>query len=181
MAARLKSQVGHPYNQWVVDYEFYKDGQRWCGCTCSCGYKKEVRLQDLRSGLSKSCGCSRLGINSTHKLSSTAEYKAWQAAKKRCYKTDEKDYHHYGRRGIRMCSGWLNSPESFVTDNGPRPSPELEMDRIDNDGNYSCGHCSECLANGWPKNTRWATRSQQCSNRRSSEQVRQDNRNQGIY
>lgn len=40
---------------------------------------------------------------------------------------------------------------------GVRPEGQ-SIDRIDNNGNYSCGQCAECLTNDWPLNIRWATR-----------------------
>jgi len=52
---------------------------------------------------------------------------------------------------------------------GVRPSLQHSIDRLDGDGNYSCGHCEECLANGWVLNCRWATRAEQ---RRNSKDVR---------
>lgn len=55
-----------------------------------------------------------------------------------------------------MCQGWRSSCHKFFRDLGPRP-PHKSIDRIDNDGGYWCGDCSECLANRWPMNCRWAT------------------------
>jgi hypothetical protein len=76
----------------------------------------------------------------------------------------EKAFADYGGRGICMCSGWKSSFKAFLSDMGPRPSKEYSIDRKDNDGNYSCGHCSECVEKSWPKNCRWATRSEQRRN-----------------
>ena len=52
----------------------------------------------------------------------------------------------------------------FIEDMGEPPTDKHEIDRKDNDGNYSCGHCEECLRNGWVANCRWATRTEQMRN-----------------
>lgn len=47
---------------------------------------------------------------------------------------------------------------------GKRPSPSHSVDRENNDGNYSCGECPECIEKGWPFNVRWATQKEQMAN-----------------
>jgi hypothetical protein len=42
------------------------------------------------------------------------------------------------------------------------------LDRKDNGGNYSCGHCDDCRDNGWAMNCRWSTREEQGSNMRAN-------------
>lgn len=78
----------------------------------------------------------------------------------------DSDHKNYGARGITVCDGWRNSFDAFYKAVGPRPMHELTIDRTDNDGNYSCGECEQCKANGWPMNCRWATRREQSLNRR---------------
>lgn len=64
-----------------------------------------------------------------------------------------------------MCQGFDNSFETFLRIVGFRPNSELSIDRVDNNGHYSCGECEECLMNGWSMNLRWATIWQQNNNR----------------
>jgi hypothetical protein len=82
-------------------------------------------------------------------------YQAWLNMKKRCTKPNCKDWEYYGGRGIKVCERWLHSFENFLEDVGERPEGR-SLDRYpNNDGNYE------------PGNVRWATRSEQMSNRRS--------------
>lgn len=65
-----------------------------------------------------------------------------------------------------MCDGWLSDFGSFFDDIAPHWSPGLTVDRKDNDGNYSCGHCDECKKHNWPMNCRVATYQEQALNTR---------------
>ncbi len=93
----------------------------------------------------------------THGMSRTSEHRAWLRIKSRCYNPNFAGYKNYGGRGITMCDRWLNSFENFYEDMGDKPSEDLSLDRIDNDGNYE------------PENCRWATSKQQ--NRNQSQSV----------
>ncbi len=101
-----------------------------------------------------------------HGLNGIPEQGTWEAIKQRCFNKNNLKYNYYGDRGITMCRGWANSFKAFYEDVGKRPEPLYTLDRIDNDGNYSCGKCEECLEKGWPMNCRWVTRKVQMLNQR---------------
>jgi hypothetical protein len=88
----------------------------------------------------------------------TPEYQAWCDLKYRCNNPSSVKYGSYGGRGISVCERWRNSFEAR-----PRPSPQHSIDRINVDGNYEPGNC------------RWATKSEQASNRRRRQTLRLHN------
>jgi hypothetical protein len=76
--------------------------------------------------------------------------------KQRCNRPNHQAYHNYGGRGIKVCDRWLNSFDHFLEDMAPTWKKGLEIDRRDNNGDYS------------PENCRWVTRKTNCRNKRKS-------------
>lgn len=105
-----------------------------------------------------------------HGWTNTPTYRSWQAMLQRCTNPNIPQWLDYGGRGIRVCSG-LREFTDFLSVMGERPD-KTTLDRFpDNDANYSCGHCSECIENGWKLNVRWATRQQQRATQRDNSRV----------
>ena len=78
----------------------------------------------------------------------------------RCENTKSVGYKNYGGRGIKVCKKWRNDETGlqnftiWAKNNGYKKG--LELDRIDNDGNYK------------PLNCRFVTRVQQSRNKRTN-------------
>jgi len=110
-------------------------------CECECGNTYRGRASALRSGNTKSCGCAHYEKATKHGYSRHKLYKVWAGAVQRCTNPNSQRYGRYGGRGITMYEPWLRSPEEFVAYClGLGWTPELTIDRIDNDGNYEPGN-----------------------------------------
>lgn len=140
-------------------------------CKCDCGKEMIVGAAELKNG-QKSCGCDRKKIypHFYKKVNS-----AWRDMIIRCCNKQNKYYHCYGGRGIKVCDGWLNSFENFYKDVKEPDNKNLTLDRINNNLHYSCGKCEECLKNNWKFNIRWATIKIQSRNTRRNKIIEYNN------
>lgn len=82
------------------------------------------------------------------------EYRIWAHIKGRCNNPKTKCWKNYGGRGITICDRWLNNFDNFLEDMGKRPTPDHQIDRINNNGNYE------------PSNCRWVSQLQNARNKR---------------
>lgn len=142
----------------IVAFDRYKKGSgTFWKCRCDCGNYTTAKVDDLKRGHTKSCGCYSAELlgdaQRTHGMSGFPEYKIWIDIKSRCYNPKATVYEYYGGRGVEMCQKWQESFEAFYEDMGPRPSPEHSIDRIDGSGDYE------------PDNCRWVTQVKQNNNR----------------
>lgn len=124
---------------------------------CDCGalgrvYSGQIgKLRQCKQCYLKNIGNSR----KTHGKHGTRIYRIWQNMKKRCLTKTDRSYPYYGGRGITICDKWMRF-EGFYSDVGEPPSAKHQLDRIDNNGNYT------------PENIRWVLSSENCRNRRSN-------------
>ena len=128
-------------------------------CRCDCGTEKIVRGDYLRKFHKPSCGCINRAIRSKSRRTHGFEYHPltpiWRAMMSRCENPNNKDYKHYGGRGITVCERW-HKLENFIEDMAPTYKPGLQLDRTDNEKGYS------------PENCRWVTQQENARNKRNT-------------
>lgn len=76
----------------------------------------------------------------SHGMSNTSFYSRWKGMMRRCYNPNFSQYHDYGGRGIKVCKRW-HSFLNFKEDMLDSFAENLELDRIDNNGDYSKNNC----------------------------------------
>ena len=129
-----------------------RNSQQYWLFICDCGIEKVIRVENVKIGHTKSCGCLQKEIK--HGMIKTRVYKSWQSMKDRCLNKNNPAYKNYGDRGITICDEWLDF-ENFLKDMGERLKGK-SIDRINNNGNY----CKE--------NCQWATQKEQNNNTRTN-------------
>ena len=95
-------------------------------------------------------------------------YTLWATMVHRCYNPKRIQYKNYGGRGIIVCEEW-HDPHNFIDwaiSHGYKLG--LQIDRADNDGNYS------------PENCRFVTTRENCLNRRNSKYLKFQGQRQAV-
>lgn len=168
MPAKL-DLLGKKFGRWtVISEDPNRDnwGNVFWNCICDCGLKGRVSSSSLNQKASQSCGCLHIDCVSTSRGSSKhLLYNRYKNMIDRCYNVNNPSYSDYGGRGIKIQEEWLQNPFSFYNyveslEGYERIiEDEYEIDRIDNNLDYQLG------------NIRLATKSENCSNRRTNRTV----------
>ncbi len=103
----------------------------------SCGSHVERRMHNGKRDIT--CGCVRK--NMLHGDSSKRLHNVWTNMMQRCFNSKVPRYRLYGGRGIKVCQGWKKYKvfKLWALENGYNEN--LQIDRIDNDGNYCPENC----------------------------------------
>lgn len=139
-------------------------------CKCICGRFTTIVGTSLTKEITKSCGCIAIEMRGKTALKhgftkqgakNTRFYNIFNSIKKRCKNPKDTSFKYYGARGIRclwksfkkfkndMYALYLEHIKKFGVNN-------TQIDRVNNNKHYS------------KKNCRWATRSEQCRNRKNN-------------
>ena len=151
--------TGKRYGRLIALCRTKKPVRNWYWlCYCDCGNIVEIRVGNLQSGTTNSCGCLNAETRYKHGHSRcnkefSPTYVSWACMKQRCLNPKNIGYYLYGGRGIPICESWKSDFLNFLADMGERPFGKT-LDRIDNNGNYTLDNCA------------WATPLEQIHNRR---------------
>jgi len=137
-------------------------------CQCECGSEpKRIRIDGLTSGNVTGCGCVQKERTTTHGLTGTPFLKRWTHMMARCYDESHQAFHRYGGRGITVCDAWHDARQ-YAKDIKAGYKEGLQIDRIDNEGNYE------------PGNVRWVTPSENCDNRSTGRKIAYNGKTQSL-
>lgn len=181
-APKNKIEIGDQFVHWlVVEYAGQDgNGKRLWECFCMLCKRRLgiVRASKLANGRSTACGsCCHI----IHGLSRTVEYRVCQHAILRCTDPRHPSYPYYGGDPVKpvwvqdnwytpgnLGVGIARMTAYVLLTIGPRPSPDHEIDRIDNAGGYTEG------------NLRWVLPPQNCRNRRDNRIIEWNGKSQTL-
>lgn len=163
---KLIDLTNQKYNKLTVLERVYPEDKSkkhtYWKCKCDCGNYTITSSNHLKTGHTKSCGCSHnnKGKNNPsykHGKRNTRLFRIWASMKNRCLNKNNPKYKNYGGRGIKICDEWLIDFMSFYKwsiENGYKD--DLTLDRR----NVNFDYC--------PENCRWLTLQQQNWNKQNT-------------
>ena len=134
------------FGRWhVVGYLGKVNGRMLWICECSCGTIRECDGQNLKRGMSRSCGCLQKEhareAAFKHGLIDHPLYIVWISMKDRCNNPNNKAWRWYGQKGIKVCAEWHGDFQAFFDDASPTWKQGLWLDRKDSSLSYSKDNC----------------------------------------
>ena len=120
-----------------------------------CSNDFEVYAHNMKKHKNEFCKtCTQRNRTITHGKSNTKSYEVWKNMMGRCYRESSKNFKNWGGRGISVCDSWKDFTcfDAWFLENY---KDGLQIDRIDNDGNYE------------PSNCRFISRGENLRNKRS--------------
>jgi hypothetical protein len=120
--------------------------KKCCGCELLLNlndFHKQASKKDGRRTKCKSCSkIETKKLRDKKNIKTKGLYPVWNSMKARCLNKKYSCYHRYGGRGIKVCDEWRSDFKSFFNwciSNGHKKG--LQIDRINNDGNYEPSNC----------------------------------------
>lgn len=163
MPQKIKYDIGRVIGEHEIVFngsDFLAKGHRFAEFICRCGKKFVNRIDHIKFGKVRSCGCiwkdSIIKAVMTHGESSTPLYQCHTAMKARCKNANNPNFFRYGTRGITVCDEWEKYEKFAEWAKSAGYKKGLTLDRNDNNGGYN------------PENCRWVSQSENCENTRMS-------------
>lgn len=164
MVKKFEDISGQKWNH-LIAIEFSgrnKFGQQiWLfECDCVLKTRKQLALNNVKTGKTKSCGCeTKRIVTIKHGMSGTRLHRIWTNMHYRCYNKKCRRYKDYGGMNIQIHNEWLgtNGFQNFYNwsmKNGYQDN--LTIDRINNNFGYS------------PDNCKWSTNLEQQRRKRNN-------------
>ncbi len=168
MGKTIEVKAGDVFSSWTVlgRGENSNAGKQRSICRCKCGAEHLVvtshvvskRSRECRSCAAKNNNCvERLANtkgNLRHGMSNSKFYNVWSCMKTRCDTANK----NYGGRGIGYQESWVNF-NAFKDDMFASYSPDLTLERLDVNGDYTKDNCV------------WANRTIQANNTRRNRYI----------
>lgn len=134
MSKRLLFTIGDKKGVFTIIDQASQEYGHSVVCRCDCGEERVMKVNFFYSVLNSFPRC-KCYYNKTAEYQSHPLYTVWKTMRTRCNWKNSPRYKDYGGRGIKVCKRWDSFP-LFMEDVLPIWHPGLQLDRIDNDGDY---------------------------------------------
>ena len=154
--SKTRKHVGEKFGELEILEQYSDNRKTKVLCKCNrCGETTIKRYDYIKD--KKDCGCSKL--MNKYKNFDKRLYQRWKGMKARCTNPNHISYNNYGGRGIDVSQEWKEDYKNFYKDMIDSYFEGAELDRIDNNGDYSKENCH------------WVTRESNVNNRRTYEEI----------